>query len=73
MPELPEVNSFKLYFDKTTLNQKIREVEVQDDKIMRNINGDDFIEKLTGRTFVNSYRRGKYLFGKLDDGNDTFL
>ncbi|MDA8972240.1 DNA-(apurinic or apyrimidinic site) lyase [Saprospiraceae bacterium] len=73
MPELPEVNSFKLYFDKTTLNQKIREVEVQDDKIMRNINGDDFIEKLTGRTFVNSYRRGKYLFGKLDDGNDVLF
>ncbi|MFT6321648.1 MAG: formamidopyrimidine-DNA glycosylase [Granulosicoccus sp.] len=73
MPELPEVNTFKLYFDKTSLHQKIGEVHVQDDKIMRNIDGDSFIEKLTGRTFVDSYRRGKYLFGKLDDGNDVLF
>ncbi len=73
MPELPEVNTFKLYFDETSLHQKIREVNVQDDKIMRNIDGDSFIEKLTGRTFIKSFRRGKYLFGKLDDGNDVLF
>lgn len=73
MPELPEVNTFKLYFDKTSLEQKIASVHVHDDKIIRNIDGDGFIEKLEGRTFINSFRRGKYLFGKLDDGNDVLF
>ena len=69
MPELPEVNTFQQYFNKTSLRQKIDEVRVHDAKIIRNVDADTFIEKLTNRTFVSSYRRGKYLFGKLDDGN----
>jgi len=71
MPELPEVETFKKYFDGTSLNQQIERVEVSDDKIIRNLNGNEFIEKLTGRTFVDSYRRGKYLFAQLD--NDEYL
>jgi len=67
MPELPEVNTFQRYFDQTSLKQKIAEVHVYDDKIIRNSSGELFIEQLTGRTFTESYRRGKYLFGKLDN------
>ena len=52
MPELPEVNTFKIYFDKTSLQQKIESVQVYDDKIIRNIDGDGFIEKLEGRSFI---------------------
>ena len=73
MPELPEVNTFQQYFDKTALKQKIIEVQVHDDKIIRNTTGDDFEEKLTGRTFVSSYRRGKYLFGKLDNNHHVLF
>ena len=73
MPELPEVNTFQQYFDKSSLKQKIHEVQVHDGKIIRNVDEDTFIEKLTNRTFVSSYRRGKYLFGKLDDGNHVLL
>ena len=67
MPELPEVNVFKSYFEESSLNQKVREVIVHDDKIIRNISAENFIEKITGRTFVSAYRRGKYMFGKMDD------
>lgn len=67
MPELPEVNTFKKYFDETALQQKIIEVIVADDKILRNVSKHDFIEKLTNRTFINSIRRGKYLFSELDN------
>lgn len=73
MPELPEVNTFQQYFDKTALKQKIHEVQVHDGKIIRNVDEDTFIEKITNRKFVSSYRRGKYLFGKLDDGNHVLL
>jgi formamidopyrimidine-DNA glycosylase len=73
MPELPEVNTFQRYFDGTSLHQRIESVEVQDDKIIRNVSGEEFIDKLTGRTFVGSYRRGKYLFAKLDNDQHVLL
>jgi len=73
MPELPEVNTFQRYFDQTALHQRIAQVEVQDDKIIRNMDGDVFIERMTGRTFTSSYRRGKYLFAELDIGHHLLL
>lgn len=73
MPELPEVNTFQRYFDETSLHQKIERVGVQDDKIIRNLNGQDFMERMTGRTFTGSYRRGKYLFAGLDNGHHLLL
>ena len=73
MPELPEVNTFQRYFDETSLHQRILEVHVYDDKIIRNLSGDAFAEKLTRRTFIGSYRRGKYLFGKLDNDHHLLL
>lgn len=73
MPELPEVNTFQKYFDGTSLHQRIEAVEVADSKIIRNVSAEVFIDKLTGRTFTGSYRRGKYLFAHLDDGNHLLL
>lgn len=73
MPELPEVNTFQRYFDQTSLQQPIAEVKVYDDKIIRNVSGEEFIDRLTGRAFTGSYRRGKYLFGELDNGHHLLL
>lgn len=73
MPELPEVHTFKKYFDGTSLHQRIASVEVHDDKIIRNVSADTFIERLTGREFTGSYRRGKYLFAQLDNGHHLLL
>lgn len=73
MPELPEVNTFQRYFDETALNQRIVEAKVHDAKIIRNISGEAFTDLLTGRTFTGSYRRGKYLFGILDNGHHLLL
>ena len=68
MPELPEVNTFKKYFDGTSLSQKILDVSISDGKIIRNIEDDSFAEKLIGKSFNGSTRRGKYLFAHLDNG-----
>ncbi len=73
MPELPEVNTFQRYFDQTSLRQRIAQVEVHDEKIIRNMSGATFAEKLAGRTFIGSYRQGKYLFGDLDNGHSVLL
>ena len=73
MPELPEVNTFQRYFDSTSLKQRIEEVVVHDDKIIQDISGMDFAEKLQGKTFLSSYRQGKYLFGELDNDHNVLL
>ena len=51
MPELPEVNTFQNYFEGTSLDQRIEAVEVHDAKIIRNLSGSDFMDRLTGRAF----------------------
>lgn len=71
MPELPEVNTFKKYFEGTSLQQKIVDVSISDDKIIRNISAQEFVNRLTGKSFSASSRRGKYMFGHLDNG--TFV
>jgi formamidopyrimidine-DNA glycosylase len=73
MPELPEVNTFQRYFDAAALHQRIEEVEVHDEKIIRNLSGADFAQHLQGRSFTGSYRRGKYLFGNLDNGGHVLF
>jgi len=73
MPELPEVNTVQQYFNATALHQPIDEVTVHDDYIIRNVSGEKFIALLTGRSFTGSYRRGKYLFGELDNGHHVQL
>ena len=73
MPELPEVHTFQQYFNEAALQQTIMRVDVSDDKIIRNTDGVTFAEKLAGRTFVSSMRRGKYLFAELDNGHSVLL
>ena len=73
MPELPEVNTFQKYFDASALHTRIDGVTVHDDKIIRNMDGALFADKLAGRTFTGSYRRGKYLFGNLDNQHSVLL
>lgn len=73
MPELPEVNSFKKYFDKTSLHQKVAAVEIYDNTIIRHDNPDYFAENLKGKVFNSSFRRGKYLFPRLDNNHHILL
>ncbi len=68
MPELPEVATYQKTFVRHAVGKTIREVVVHDAKILRNLSSEEFVERLTGRTFVDSYRRGKFLFGELDNG-----
>jgi formamidopyrimidine-DNA glycosylase len=73
MPELPEVNTFQRYFDAAALQQQVLRVDVSDDKIIRNMKGDEFALKMKKRRFTGSTRRGKYLFADLDNGHSVLL
>ncbi|MEM0999619.1 MAG: DNA-formamidopyrimidine glycosylase family protein [Bacteroidota bacterium] len=66
MPELPEVEGFRKYIVGTALDQRIREVEIADQKVVKDDPG-EFVGQLTGRSFTGTDRVGKYLF-LLTDG-----
>jgi len=65
MPELPEVETYKQYFDLTSLNRTVRNVEVRDDRVLK-IPEDIFIREIRGNTFKATRRHGKYLFVELN-------
>ncbi len=74
MPELPEVNAKKDHFNRVALQQPIEKVDLIDTSyILKDIDGPAFAERLRGRTFVGSYRRGKYFFAELDNGHYVLL
>ncbi len=65
MPELPEVEIFKRYFDSTSLGKQIAAIDVKDDRILK-IEKNKFIRALTGEYFRTTNRHGKYLFAECD-------
>ena len=68
MPELPDVEVFKQYFDPTSLHQKVKDVEVLRKRIVEGSTASELRSALKGRTFESTTRYAKYLFAKLDDG-----
>lgn len=71
MPELPDVQVFKKYFDATSLHKKIVEVEQGDEGVLDQLSVRELDERLRGRTFTATRRHGKYLFGRF--GEEGFL
>jgi len=74
MPELPEVNAKKDHFNRVALQQPIEKVDLIDTSyILKDIDGPVFAERLRGRTFVGSYRRGKYFLPNSTTGTMCFF
>lgn len=63
MPELPEVQTYKVYIDSTSLHQKITDVDCRDERLLKKPLS-DFREYLIDQEFTESRRIGKYLFLK---------
>jgi formamidopyrimidine-DNA glycosylase len=51
MPELPDVQVFRQYFNATVLNKKVAEVDVLDDEILVNMSSRSFQMRMKGETF----------------------
>jgi formamidopyrimidine-DNA glycosylase len=62
MPELPEVETFKRYFDASSLHQRIGHVDVRDAYILKGISARELARGLKGHRFESSRRHGKHLF-----------
>jgi formamidopyrimidine-DNA glycosylase len=62
MPELPEVEVFKRYFDATSLRQRIADVDVRSAYVLKDVSARELTRQLRGRRFECSKRHGKHLF-----------
>jgi formamidopyrimidine-DNA glycosylase len=71
MPELPEVERFKRYLDRTSLHQRITCVEVRDAYVLERVSARELARRLKGRRLEKSRRHGKHLFVRA--GNELWL
>jgi formamidopyrimidine-DNA glycosylase len=67
MPELPDVQVFKEYFDATSLKKQIAEVVECDGKLLEGISQKTLNERLKAKYFSETLRHGKYLFARFDE------
>jgi formamidopyrimidine-DNA glycosylase len=67
MPELPEVETFKRYLDRTSLHQLITNVDVRDAYVLKRVAVRELARRLKGRRFESSHRHGKHLFVRAGD------
>lgn len=72
MPELPEVEMYKRYFEETALHQRISAIEVHHPKVLGG-QEQGFIELLTGEQFKSSRRWGKNLFLQTLNDHTVFM
>jgi formamidopyrimidine-DNA glycosylase len=71
VPELPEVEVVRRGLEAHVVGRRITSVEVYHPRPVRRhaAGADDFVSALTGRTFLDARRRGKYLWLPLDSGD----
>jgi formamidopyrimidine-DNA glycosylase len=65
MPELPDVEGFRKYFEETALNKKIVETDLSARKMLKEIDLEEFIKYTEGYKFISTARHGKYMFAGL--------
>ena len=65
MPELPDVEVFGRYLDRTCKGRVIRCVTVNDPRLLSGISSEAFAARLEGVRILSSMRHGKYLLVRL--------
>lgn len=73
MPELPDVEVYRQYFNATALHQEVDSVEVNSEEVLKEITPQSLGRKLNGRAFSETERHGKYLFARLEDTESWLL
>ncbi len=67
MPELPEVETVRRHLKVNIIGKTIKSVDILYDKIIRDIDPEDFAHTLVNQTFLDIKRKGKYLLFILTD------
>jgi formamidopyrimidine-DNA glycosylase len=62
MPELPDVEIFKRYLNRTSLHQRIAGVDVRNAYVLKDVSARELMRQLKRRRFESSHRHGKHLF-----------
>lgn len=70
MPELPDVEVLRRYFDSTALHQEVGSVEVRSETVLKDITPQVLGRKLVGDSFGTTERHGKFLFAGLEESGD---
>jgi formamidopyrimidine-DNA glycosylase len=73
MPELPDVETFRKYFDSTCLRQQIKEASVMETRLLENVSKKTLERKLANGKFTATRRHGKYLFAKFHESGWLML
>jgi formamidopyrimidine-DNA glycosylase len=73
VPELPDVEVLKRYFDSTALHQKIEEVKASSKQVLKGVSSSGLEKEIKGRSFSYTDRYGKYLFAYLDGDKAILL
>ena len=71
MPELPDVETFRRYFNRTSLHKKIEKVDVGTKKMLKGTSSSSLQRNLKNLKFKKTSRHAKYLFAHTD--NDKIL
>lgn len=71
MPELPDVEVYRRYFNRTALHKSIKDIEVKSSDLLERISKKNFISSLKKSRFIRTKRHGKYLF--VDLGKNRWL
>jgi formamidopyrimidine-DNA glycosylase len=66
MPELPDVETFRRYLDRTSLHQKIEDAEILKQRILTGVTADKLNADLKDHEFTGTARHGKYMFIETD-------
>lgn len=61
MPELPEVEGFKSYFNRTSTRKKIIDISVKTASLIKKTSATKLRELLQGKSFQKATRKGKFL------------
>jgi formamidopyrimidine-DNA glycosylase len=73
MPELPDVELFRRYFETTSLQQPVEHVHVETPEMLKETSPQGLGRALKGHRFIETRRHGKYLFAGLDSGSWLLL
>ena len=69
MPELPDVEVLKRYLNSTSLHQKIKDVQVESDMILKEVSPQKLRRELVDQKFESTDRHGKFMFVELQNGH----
>lgn len=67
MPELPDVEGFRAYLERTSLDERVDGVRVRDRRALRDVGERALARRLRGRRLQRTLRRGKYLLAAVED------